>query len=220
MQLMGLPSLTPSLLTSNLLPFTPDLPTYALQLGRVVGGALLLTGLAYLGTLYSDYCEKSLPAQRYFRPPATRLEFLRNFVVGPTTEELVFRSCMLATLQFGGANLSRMTAILTTPLYFGLAHLHHAYELYRHDKTPKALQRACLSGGSSRILTTVIQFAYTTVFGWYADYLFVRTGTLNFLLQVRSWRLWRHISSVMPWVYLACRTMSLELHLRGVSDVV
>ena len=147
MQLMGLPSLTPSLLTSNLLPFTPDLPTYALQLGRVVGGALLLTGLAYLGTLYSDYCEKSLPAQRYFRPPATRLEFLRNFVVGPTTEELVFRSCMLATLQFGGANLSRMTAILTTPLYFGLAHLHHAYELYRHDKTPKALQRACLSGG-------------------------------------------------------------------------
>lgn len=146
---MGLPSLTPTFLTPNLLPFTPTLFTFVLQVGKVVGGALLLTGLAYLGTLYSDYCERALPTQRYFRPPVARLEFLRNFVVGPATEELVFRSCMLATLQFGGAHLSKATTIFITPLYFGLAHLHHAYELYRHDKTPKALKRACLSGGTS-----------------------------------------------------------------------
>lgn len=151
LQYMGLPLLRLSFLTSNLLPFTPDLFTYGMQLGAVVGGALLLTGLAYLGTLYSDYLERSLPGQRYFQPPASRLEVLRNFVVAPATEELVFRSCMLATIRFSGVPVSKRTMIFTTPLYFGLAHLHHGFDVYRQGgKTVEALRRASLSACMSQ----------------------------------------------------------------------
>lgn len=169
---MGLPVFMPTWLTSNALPFTPDLFSYVCDLLAWVGGTLALTGLAYLGTFYSDYLEEALPGQRFFQPPASRLEVARNFGVGPTSEELVFRSCMLATARFGSASPSQLKLLFTTPLYFGLAHLHHAIDVYyQGGKTHAAFQNACLSAA--------VQFAYTTVFGWYADYLFLRTGTCS-----------------------------------------
>lgn len=78
---MGLALPVPSLLTSNMLPFSPDLFTFATQVLTVCGGALLLTALAYAGTLYTDYLEHALPGQRYFQGPGTRMEALRNYVV-------------------------------------------------------------------------------------------------------------------------------------------
>lgn len=83
----------------------------------------------------------------------------------------MFRSCMLATVQFGGKPVSRAFLIFSTPLYFGLAHLHHAREGYiQAGRTRQAWQRATL--------TAAIQFAYTTVYGWYANFLFVRTRSV------------------------------------------
>ena len=78
---MGLALPVPSLLTSNMLPVSPDLFTFATQVLTVCGGALLLTALAYAGTLYTDYLEHALPGQRYFQGPGTRMEALRNYVV-------------------------------------------------------------------------------------------------------------------------------------------
>lgn len=67
-------------------------------------------------------------------------------IQGPLSEELVFRSCMLATIQFGSRVVSKTRMIFTTPLYFGIAHLHHVLEAYAQGgKTPTALRRAYLT---------------------------------------------------------------------------
>jgi membrane protease YdiL (CAAX protease family) len=51
------------------------------------------------------------------------------------------------------------------------AHLHHAYESYvQNGKTQEALKQS--------LLVSTIQLAYTSVFGWYANFLFLRTGSL------------------------------------------
>jgi prenyl protein peptidase len=52
-----------------------------------------------------------------------------------------------------------------------IAHLHHAWDNYnRMGRTRQALQNA--------VLASLFQFTYTTLFGWYASYLFVRTGSV------------------------------------------
>ncbi|KAM9407031.1 CAAX prenyl protease 2-like isoform 2-T2 [Salvelinus alpinus] len=56
------------------------------------------------------------------------MRWLRNQVVAPLTEELVFRACMLPMLV---PCASPSTAMLTCPLFFGVAHFHHVIELLR-----------------------------------------------------------------------------------------
>lgn len=76
---------------------------------------------------------------------------------------------MIATLRAGGA--SARSQIMVPPLYFAAAHMHHAHEIYtQRGRTACALRAA--------VATTAVQVAYTTLFGWYAGYLFVRTGTV------------------------------------------
>lgn len=47
------------------------------------------------------------------------------------TEELVFRSTILSVSIL--ARLSSKSLIFGTPLWFGLAHAHHAVEVYRRS---------------------------------------------------------------------------------------
>lgn len=85
------------------------------------------------------------------------------------TEEFVFRACMIATLH--QAKYSTRYLVFVSPLYFGIAHLHHAWDNYhRMGRTRQALQNA--------VFTSLFQFLYTTLFGWYASYLFIRTGSV------------------------------------------
>lgn len=93
------------------------------------------------------------------------MRWLRNQVVAPLTEELVFRACMLPMLvPCAGPS----TAILTCPLFFGVAHFHHVIELLR-------FRQGTLSG---IFLSAVFQFSYTAVFGAYTAFIFIRTGHL------------------------------------------
>ncbi|XP_041638425.1 CAAX prenyl protease 2 [Cheilinus undulatus] len=93
------------------------------------------------------------------------MRWLRNQVVAPLTEELVFRACMLPMLVpcTGTSN-----AIFTVPLFFGVAHFHHVIELLR-------FRQGTLSG---IFLSAVFQFSYTAVFGAYTAFIFIRTGHL------------------------------------------
>ncbi|KAK9470873.1 uncharacterized protein V1510DRAFT_369240 [Dipodascopsis tothii] len=91
---------------------------------------------------------------------------LRNYIVGPLTEEIVFRGCMVYLHLLAGVGGKR--TVLTTPLYFGIAHAHHALEVYLAD--PRALKFALISAA--------VQFVFTTIFGWYAALLLVRTGSV------------------------------------------
>ncbi|KAI8379439.1 uncharacterized protein BYT42DRAFT_326952 [Radiomyces spectabilis] len=136
---------------------------------------LLLVIFLFLGPLSIMYFEKVLPFQANFsfqhdvKDVFFSLLGQRNYVVGPITEEIVFRACMLATLYH--ANFSKGYLIFASPLYFGLAHIHHAVETYRQmGGTRKALQQA--------IIMSAFQFAYTTIFGWYVSFIFLRTGNL------------------------------------------
>ncbi|KAK9898725.1 Abi-domain-containing protein [Cystobasidium minutum MCA 4210] len=129
----------------------------------------------FLGPLYGLYLEKRLPGMRNFSfkndviGTLTSLVGLRNYVVGPVSEELLFRSCILGTAAMYGRG--RKYLIFVTPLYFGIAHAHHAYETYvLGGKTRQSLQQG--------ILRALFQTLYTSLFGWHASFLYLRTGSI------------------------------------------
>lgn len=100
---------------------------------------------------------------------------LRNIVVAPITEEVVFR-CLIVVVSVSSfcllpdtdpIHISSLTVALLSPVYFSLAHLHHLYEQIRGGSDVK---RACIM--------TVVQLIYTGVFGIIAGILLVRTGSV------------------------------------------
>ncbi|XP_036404818.1 CAAX prenyl protease 2 [Megalops cyprinoides] len=93
------------------------------------------------------------------------MRILRNQVVAPLTEELVFRASMLPMLV---PCTGPGAAIFTCPLFFGVAHFHHVIELLRFRQ----------GSVSSIFLSAAFQFSYTAVFGAYTAFIFIRTGHL------------------------------------------
>ena len=88
----------------------------------------------------------------------------RNLVVGPVSEELVFRGCMLPLLLCAGVRPWKV--IVYGPLFFGTAHLHHF------------LTRRLTAGWKHAALETAVQMVYTYLFGLFAGFVFVRMGNL------------------------------------------
>ncbi|KAL3918270.1 MAG: hypothetical protein SGPRY_006082 [Prymnesium sp.] len=86
-----------------------------------------------------------------------RLVLARNLLVGPLAEEWVFRSCACPLLF--GAGVGEGWAVLLAAVLFGAAHIHHRLE------------------GTSWAAVG-FQFGYTSLFGAYSAYLFLRTGLL------------------------------------------
>lgn len=62
--------------------------------------------------------------------------WLRNHVVAPLSEEFTFRACMLPILL---QSFHPTRAIMITPLFFGIAHLHHVIERYRAGMAIRAI---------------------------------------------------------------------------------
>ena len=59
--------------------------------------------------------------------------------------------------------------IFVSPLVFGLAHAHHFYEFrVTHRGVP----------ASAALLRSLLQLGYTTAFGAYATFVYLRTGSL------------------------------------------
>ncbi|KAH8027611.1 hypothetical protein HPB51_007161 [Rhipicephalus microplus] len=99
---------------------------------------------------------------RYWYLNLRNLIWLRNHIVAPLSEEFTFRACMLPILV---PCLGHRAAVVICPLFFGVAHFHHLTE--RLSRT---------SNVKMAIMQSVFQFAYTTIFGAYSVYLFLRTG--------------------------------------------
>lgn len=126
---------------------------------------LLLTAILFAGPLTVQLLNDELLSKAtiaYWRCAVTDILWIRNHIMAPISEEFTFRACMMPLLlhAFGPAS-----AILLTPLFFGVAHLHHAVE--RHRNGMPAAQIALISA---------VQMTYTSVFGCYSAYLFARTG--------------------------------------------
>ncbi|KAI9689451.1 MAG: hypothetical protein M1822_010102 [Bathelium mastoideum] len=98
---------------------------------------------------------------------------VRNYIAAPLLEELFFRSILtplhLLSLPCPPPLQQTRPLVFTIPLYFGIAHLHHLYEFrLRHPAEPFALA----------VARSLVQFAYTSLFGWIAEFIFLRTGSL------------------------------------------
>lgn len=86
---------------------------------------------------------------------------------GPLTEEVLFRSASVPLMVLARTPLAR--TIFVSPLVFGLAHAHHLYEFrVTHPGVPLA----------AALLRSVFQLGYTTLFGAYATFVFLRSGSL------------------------------------------
>ncbi|GAB5590005.1 CAAX prenyl protease [Umbelopsis nana] len=127
-------------------------PTSLMALINVILLPLALTAILFLGPLFLMYLDQDLIFQancnfkRDIIDAALSLEGMRNYIVGPLTEEVVFRACVIALLKFAG--YSKMYLVFASSLYFGIAHLHHAWEKY-HDygANARALKTALLQSG-------------------------------------------------------------------------
>lgn len=98
---------------------------------------------------------------------------------GPITEEIIFRSVII-TLHLL-AKMSPGRIVFLSPLYFGIAHVHHFYEFrLTHPDTPIP----------AILFRSIFQFGYTTVFGWFAAFLYLRTGSLPAVILVHSFCNW------------------------------
>ncbi|CZT07708.1 hypothetical protein WAI453_005164 [Rhynchosporium graminicola] len=109
----------------------------------------------------------------------------RNFVAGPITEEVLFRSASVPLLLL--ARTSNTTIMFLTPIVFGLAHIHHLYEFrITHPDTPVV----------AALLRTILQLSYTTLFGGYVTFLYMRTGSLLCVILVHAFCNWQGLPRV------------------------
>jgi prenyl protein peptidase len=162
--------------------------------------ALSLTALLFLGPLFD-----TLVVQRSYTlftssfPPQPLTELWtewtawRNIVAGPVTEELLFRSASVPLMLLARASVAE--TIFLSPVVFGLAHFHHFYE-FRLTNPGVPLVAA--------LARSVFQLGFTTVFGGYATFVYVRTGSLLAVCAVHAFcncmglpRVWGRVRRVV-----------------------
>ncbi|KAG0144713.1 hypothetical protein CROQUDRAFT_79660 [Cronartium quercuum f. sp. fusiforme G11] len=135
--------------------------------------ALLLTATLFLGPLYAQLLPSSSYQHAFTWSDYLELQTLRNLVIGPISEEIVYRGCIIATYFLIDPLLrpSASQIIFLSPLWFGAAHVHSIREIYiSNGRTKRALVNGCL--------IAAFQFVYTTLFGWYASFIHLRTGSV------------------------------------------
>lgn len=125
---------------------------------------LTLSAIFFAGPLYrmtkEPECAPNIVEQWREEP----LPLIRNVVVAPVCEELVFRACVCPILLAGGWSVS--ATVLISPLLFGGAHMHHMLGMM-HSRG---------MGLRESFLNACFQLSYTTVFGCLTGLLFLRSG--------------------------------------------
>ncbi|KAI0883475.1 uncharacterized protein GGS22DRAFT_31247 [Annulohypoxylon maeteangense] len=143
------------------------------------GKSLLLTAILFAGPLYEylivDEEWRDWLALRPLSALFTEWTTWRNIVAGPFTEEVLFRSAAVPLML--AAQTSVTTTIFLSPLVFGLSHLHHFYEF-----------RVTLPNvpTSFLLVRSIMQLGFTTLFGAYATFLFLRSGSLLAIFVVHA----------------------------------
>ncbi|KAK4157880.1 hypothetical protein C8A00DRAFT_11306 [Chaetomidium leptoderma] len=132
---------------------------------------VFLTALLFAGPLFSYFVVERGWADWVRLAPVKEVweewTTWRNIIAGPITEEILFRTASIPLMLLAQAPPTK--TILLTPIIFGLAHVHHLYEFrLTHPQVSAA----------SALLRSLFQLAYTSLFGAYATFLFLRTGSL------------------------------------------
>lgn len=92
------------------------------------------------------------------------LQFLKNYVIGPITEEIVFRAINCSIMI---VSLSKTSSIFISSILFGVVHFHP----YIMQFVFKDMERQNLS-------LSLLQIGYTTLFGMYVATIFLATKSL------------------------------------------
>ena len=152
---------------------------------------LALVYVLFIGPLF-----KSLIAEGEWRsitPSTLKAELIdswtgyRNIIVAPLSEELVFRSLVISLYLL--AKVSPARIVFTTPLIFGMAHLHHLAANIR-GRTPPGRKSPPLVVWLQCIAVSLFQFAYTSLFGFFAAFALLRTGNFYAVVLVHSYCNW------------------------------
>jgi prenyl protein peptidase len=78
-------------------------------------------------------------------------------------------------------HFSEKQIVFLTPLYFGIAHLHHLYEFrITHGEVPLFVA----------VLRSLFQFAYTSLFGFFATFVYLRTGNVYTCMLAHTFCNW------------------------------
>ena len=105
----------------------------------------------------------------------------RDFLIAPFAEEVIFRSCIITPFlhseSYINGRLSLTAICWCTPLFFGIAHLHHAL---------RQLQNYGNSHLKFILCSSVFQFLYTTIFGAYASFCYIQTRSLPGVVLLHS----------------------------------
>lgn len=143
-------------------------------------------GLEYIKALYGYHLEPTIRSLT-FQDTRGWITW-RNLVIAPTMEEVAFRTCMVPVLLAAGLGVN--TVCWTSPLFFGVAHFHHALQRLRQNGTTPA--RVAVQ--------TLFQFAYTTLFGAYAAYAYIHTRSSIAVALVHGFCNWIGLPN-----FLCCR---------------
>ena len=143
-------------------------------------------------SLYTTLDRKNIIRQR-------RWMTIRNLIIAPIVEEIIFRACLLPPLLASSHSSSSSSdddaiirrgltptkACWIAPLFFGVAHLHHFYEKYRQQQTTSISnntrheeRKHDLILVRQLLIELAIQWTYTTLFGAYVSHVFIRTGSI------------------------------------------
>ncbi|CAJ2505958.1 Uu.00g000880.m01.CDS01 [Anthostomella pinea] len=143
------------------------------------GKCLLLTAILFSGPLYETLIDHRAWRDWLSMQPMKELfsewTMLRNIIAGPLTEEVLFRSASVPLMLVARTSVTR--TIFLSPIIFGLAHVHHFYEFrLTHPQVPAA----------AGVVRSLVQFAYTSLFGAYATFLYLRSGSLLAIFAVHA----------------------------------
>lgn len=127
---------------------------------------LIITATIFLGPIVdeilSSLCNRHVVSIWQTRPNFSLI--LRNWVVGPVVEEIVFR-CINCTLLSN--DFPTHYSIIISGILFGAAHLH-----------PQIMQHVFLDMERQLLVDSIIQFLYTSAFGMYVASIFMKTRSL------------------------------------------
>lgn len=126
---------------------------------------LIITATIFLGPLVDDLLSRRWT--RGFAIWRARPDLpvvLRNWLIGPLIEEIVFR-CINCTLLSN--DFPTHYNIIISGLLFGAAHFH-----------PQIMQHVFLDMERQLLIDSLIQFVYTSAFGMYVATIFMKTRSL------------------------------------------
>lgn len=128
----------------------------------------ILLNILYVGPLFDEFLiSGNLDAICDLKHQLKDIYSIRDHLVGPLTEEITYTSLLL-NISSPPVDDHNILYCFYKSLYFGIAHIHHAYYLLKQEQ---------YQGQYGTVFTSCfIQLLYTTIFGTYTNLQFIRSG--------------------------------------------